>query len=401
MPGKARKQKCKAFEIVVGMTNVFHSSAACPAETAAEEIPLYVDRLTSGETLISKDGYSFACDVKSQFKEELLYLRRDSGLQAMADRARKTSLSISAPGETRIGWHTSISRANCPEGLNKDLVDELKHTFPKADVIVVGKKDGAISRRIGISVKETGAHPKLGQLSGETTFYLRPNPITIKGGLSKEVRSKVELAIKDVPEPIKAKILESKPNIRKEHKDFFIYKNHAPEDWKRLVEAENSRARESFDKLFEGFKDPLNCAHNVMTFLRRTLIGTDSTREDCEYYISAEAGLINLKLILEDEKVLRSIEQVHVAISTSKGGKSSTIIYVKLQGFWYLLVKFEASFDGAKPKPSQIKGVIYYFQWPAKKFFRNQNTNAPFASGQTAYRTWTEFLEAAWQIAKP
>jgi len=218
-------------------------------------------------------------------------------------------------------------------------------TSSKADALVV---DG-VGQIFLISFKEIEGQAKLGQVSADTTY----GAASLDGGID-------DLDVAKLPVPARvsasdtALSAESFQKISIKDQKLAYYKKHHASSWKKYVDERSNAARTNLRE----FAAKLSSDRvSFLEFVGSALAG--SSKESHDFYIVLGNEIIQLHKIL-DELALphwsvkttdASTARKHAVLLTVSDGKST-----------YVLTRIEQSFEGAKAKVSQTKGIIFHFQ---------------------------------------
>lgn len=239
----------------------------------------------------------------------------------------------------------------------------LGRSLGKADLLLVNS-----TSILKLSVKEPSAKEiKLGQQSASEVYGFVPTEITLSGGKN---FSGMRDAIATLTSRLKGHLVRPKAlNLIQweklahtpEQQRLAIVKSRWPKEWSAIVAATLQDASTALDSfLSAAFSAPHEChARNLSEILRHRLLGSSSGPG--EVWITSKSGPFRLDQAIKNLSERRDLTAEWTRRPSTKA-KDSWLIYATLSKKRYLICKIEPSFDGARAKVSQTKGVIYYFQ---------------------------------------
>jgi hypothetical protein len=215
----------------------------------------------------------------------------------------------------------------------------------KADVLVVNGK----GQTFLVSFKEFEGQSKLGQVSADTTY----GKAFLDGGID-------DLDVSSLPIPAEvtasqtALSTDAFRRISSKDQKLAYYKMHFASSWQRYVEQRSAAARLNLSQ----FASKLALDRpSFLEFVGTTFGG--ASRYASNFYIVLGNEVIQLNRVLENLAKPRWIVQDADASTTRK---HAILLKVSDGKSTYVLTRIEQSFEGAKARISQTKGIIFHFQ---------------------------------------
>lgn len=220
----------------------------------------------------------------------------------------------------------------------------------KADLLILDKSN----RPFYISFKEVEGQAKLGQVSGSTSY----GRASLDGGID-------DLDVNTLPIPAAfdhshtALSFDSFEKLSAKDQKLAYYKKHFPREWAEYVAARNLDAvhqLKTFCNIVSAHRE------SFINFVGTTIAG--SLKDSDAFFLALGDELIPIKTILTKLKD----SSWHVTSSdASTPKKHARVISVCNAKSTYGLMRIEHSFEGAKTRVSQTKGVVYHFQQHPRK----------------------------------
>lgn len=215
----------------------------------------------------------------------------------------------------------------------------------KADVLIVDHT----GKKYFVSFKEIEGQAKLGQLSAETKFGMA----SLDGGID-------DLDTKTLPIPknfdYKSTSLsaESFAGVSSKDQKLAYFKKNHHSDWSSYVDRRTSEAAiqlREFAEVMCGDRE------SFISFVGTTLAG--SLLNSPDFFIVIGNEVVHLQTVLDQ---LRSPRWLVTTCDASTPKKHAILLMVRDSTRSYTLTRVEQSFEGARPRVSQTKGIVYHFQ---------------------------------------
>jgi hypothetical protein len=353
--GAMRSNTARAAELIAAAINCVSGHTSSEIELVFREFRIHPGggsyRHNTGTTLVWGDINRLIA-----FLPEI----RDVSLDELADQYLVPNAS---QRQFVIHVDSYKSTAEGSATLPKNIQVLLGRSLGKADLLLVDS-----TSILKLSVKEpTAKEIKLGQQSASEVYGFTPAEVTLSGGKN---FSGVHDAISTLTSRLKGQLVRPDTLTLKqweklantpEQQRLAIVKSRWPNEWSEIVAATLQDATTALDRfLSAAFPSSHEChARNLSEILRHRLLGRSSGPG--EVWITSKSGPFRLDEAIKKLSERRGLTAEWTRRPSTKA-KDSWLIYVTLSKKRYLVCKIEPSFDGARAKVSQTKGVIYYFQ---------------------------------------